>query len=706
MTPTYSKKSTSTEVLSAGTRTFDIYYNEEDKTANYEYKEVKLTITLSKAIVTLEQTIFEADYTGELIAFTPTVLFNDKEVGSGNYTLYYVPTDTISGGSKTYSGFTVDYSLTQSVANGCVHNNDSSIGTNSIGFTDGGTWKPTVFLSSQNYEMAETAITIKVKSVYIGLSYSFKYKYWKYSTRKYNETTSNTESKISGYMMYYNIDDLLSYSGNISSYTTIDTSKDTDIKNQLIEWTTEMLLSTMPNTSSAQENKLSYYDGGSITITSYQLINKIIVANNTRLNQDNYVNSGVTLIVPYDYSLSESNTATVERVISGTGAFSTLTLSQKTTLTVADGGTLNVAGRQCFNQPYAGRICGKYGEMVLESDAHVIVEGSLYSFGYISGAGSIDVYGNAYEPIQIQDWCGGTIAYSVYKEYFPFSQFIVANIEAPMKVHYDANLYVHYYIIANSTNFMGEFVFIGTGGLFEFTTDNTSEKSYIEKSVDRSKGKITIESHCNATTNILEITIRVGAITVTMDTANKEIPICGFYDIICAEGNTSINSKFKFLPGSKFKINEGATCTVTSSGGIIGVNELEKIYTGEYNWYYGTNNSNWSANYNTRLKSVYTYNTPAELTINGTITVAGSFGGNVITSVSEAIMDLSEATLNSSIYAYCELGEEENHVIIKERSCTPKTYSYYVKNNDEKLSEKAKYESDGEKFNKTTTSTT
>lgn len=549
--------------------TYDAYYNAD--TDNYVDADIKVTIKLDKATVTLENLTFEDVYIGKLIEFTPTVSFNGKTLDSSNYTLYYVPADTISGGSKTYSGFTVDYSLTKSVANGCVNKNDTSIDTNSIGFTDGGTWKPTVSLSSQNYKMDDTTITIKVKSVVL--------------------------STATGTLL--NIDDAL---------------KDA---------------------------------------TSNQII---VVKENTYINEEATVNSGVTLLVPYSSALDTTIQPTEGYATESSSIYRTLTLSSSTKLIINANAILNVSGVQSANMPHTGYVSGACGYMSLLSGSLVDVYGTLYASGYIIGDGQVSLNsgGIGYENLDIKDWPGGTAATACQfvsisqPKFFPFSQFKVANIKSKFVVNYGAKLYVHYYIEARGSQ-MGNVEMFGVSGLFALT----KEGSYIEKKVDNDTGKIQITTYGDIETK--NMSVSVGGIT-SVDTEGDEIPICGYYDLIVCSGTITVKSKVKLLPGASFKLCEGAKCYIEADEdyGIIGYMGTSPLNTVINSCTYGDG-------------IIYSGSDPVTMLINGSIIIkeeytswfqkkwrSGCFGGIITTSSKNASITLANnANISGNIKASC-----------------------------------------------------
>lgn len=538
--------SNSSEVPVVQKTVYNAYYNVDS--VNYEDFATTITLKLTKATVSLTQTVWAFDYNESGFSITPTVSYNGSTLGASDYSLSY---------------------------------------TNGNKFTVGGVYTTTVNLSSQNYQMIATECTVKIKSVITSAS---------------------------------------------STLTTLE----------------DALSSTTSGT--------------------------VIVKYPTRLNNEAEVKSGVTLLVPYsdahDATLVPSDTSSANLG----SAYMTLTISKDVELIVK--GTLNVSGRQYGTSgQYPGHTCGNYGQLILEDNAFVDVYGKLYASGYVTGSGEvyINASAEAHELLAIKDWAGGSVAYSVYDDYFPFTQYAISNVEAKMTVGYNAKLLAHYYLIASDKDFKGQITMFGSGGLFEITD---SVNGSIEKQVDTATGKIKITSHGAIKTNNISLKISVSIASVTMTTSGKQMPICGYYDVVIGSGSVvTISSGFRFLPGSSLTVEQGGTCDISSSGGIIAYNSAyTNVYTGNVSRAYG---GQMTANYTRLKKTVYNSSSAVNVVINGTMTVSGSFGGNVTTTVAGSKLNTSSGTVSGQIISYCEIGSK---TFLKHKVTTV-NYSYSVISN-------------------------
>ena len=155
------------------------------------------------------------------------------------------------------------------------------------------------------------------------------------------------------------------------------------------------------------------------------------------------------LLIPYD-STNTWETTVPELAKSVAPS----TPSKYRTLTMAKDANLIINGSFCVggklnstNTSYTGVNTGAFGYVVMNAGSTITVNGSLYCWGYISGSGEIIANSGAkvYEPFQICDLRGGTATSNLNgnnKRVFPFSQYYVQNIEAPLTVNYGATEYV------------------------------------------------------------------------------------------------------------------------------------------------------------------------------------------------------------------------------------------------------------------------
>ncbi len=117
--------------------------------------------------------------------------------------------------------------------------------------------------------------------------------------------------------------------------------------------------------------------------------------------------------------------------------------------------------------------------------------------------------------------------------------------------------------------------------------------------------------------------------SLPIDTSQFNLPFSYKYDIIILSNTTNINSKLKFLKGSKLTVSENA---------ILNINNETAFYT----------------NYTdeaTTAQKLYPHNVQkSELINNGTININANFSGFVTSSKSESVLNISStAALNTSV---------------------------------------------------------
>lgn len=634
------------EKLTAGIdHEFDIYYNAEP--ANYEYAKVKLTITLSKAIVYLNgsATIVSKNDNQSTSRTESDRVYDGIDYNSKGYIITpSVSCDTITGtivvdnliGAKlTYSGVGV---------------------TDGNTFKDGGTYTVTVSVNDTNYtffveddthpmdESKPKTFTVKINSVYV--EYVLVHDYT-YATDWWGLVTSNdTVTKSERATALLNIDDVLKFSNDYLALPIYDTLESDAI-------------------TSAKQAQSKYKSGKSTKKLT------VIVAEDTRLNNDASVNSNVTLLVPYSSALDTTEMPTVTSTQGINDEYVRLTLSEKQALSVY--GTLNVSARQCSPVGnYSGFITGSYGLMALENNSDVLIESGakLISFGYITGQGNVYLKNGSvgYEAFDIKDWAGGTLSSAVYNNFFPFTQYLISNIESKLHVYKGSTLYARYYLVAGGIDVKDNIAMFGDSGLFEITSDGkTNDKkdcAGIVKEIDN--GKVVITTYGTIQTNNISVTIQLSDIAIIgglskikIKTEGKEIPISGYYSIIVEEKSTvNINSKFKLLPGASLLVKGSCVIAASSSAGLIG-------YTTEFaGAFITTENADGASRYYggditkayTRFEAnSYESNSQVIMQVDGSITVnaKGVLGGYLTTGSVNSIIELSEsATVSGKIISY------------------------------------------------------
>ena len=381
-------------------------------------------------------------------------------------------------------------------------------------------------------------------------------------------------------------------------------------------------------------------------------------------------NASVTEWLDYNPSTGESNAALdVNNVqISSTiTKYITITVLEGTQLTV-NGALIIGADRGQNGTSVQGDIRSSYSEVILEDTVQVIVNGSIWCYGYIRGTGEIiaNSGANIYEPFVITDWRGGTNAGGAYggtgggndelNNIVPFNQYDMHNIEVKTTIKSGANLiglaaiYTSYTTGTfagmdfrinaqwNTTNYQ----IIGDNGILQMTSVN----SYIVKDYDSYSSKTTFELNGNIRDNPGQLNVSVPAeikaliwVSYNLDFEIKTTNL--FFGIshnvkIVVKDNAVFNIKYKYkmLPGSELIVEENATLNI--SGKLIIYKDWKDLNGG-------------SQTYPTTYEN-------AKFVVNGKliVTVKGYIAGVILSNCVNATIDLTAANLeitsNEGIY--------------------------------------------------------
>lgn len=315
----------------------------------------------------------------------------------------------------------------------------------------------------------------------------------------------------------------------------------------------------------------------------------MILIDDHTLSSDETIPSGVTLVIPYDSNLkTTTNDYDREAAVNATGAYVTLTVPEGKTLTV--NGTLIVNAKvQGKSEPDEGCITGTYGAM--DVAGNVVVNGTLYARGYITGSGSMDVNAGAtaYQLLQVRDWRGGTVTSAIYDEVFPINVFYFQNIMVPTTYAYNSNMYTQYFTTTKSVLGIyhvaeGNAKIIGTSGaVFNMSEDSTIDTDY-------SNGALNVTTKGDITSGSLVISTRGLVTDYTISTEGVELPLPNM-NVTVASGEFIINSDIKMLPGSTATVAEGATLTINSGKNLYVYAAAD--YNGQN---YAYNNNKWRLN--------------------------------------------------------------------------------------------------------------
>ena len=187
--------------------------------------------------------------------------------------------------------------------------------------------------------------------------------------------------------------------------------------------------------------------------------------------------------------------------------------------------------------------------------------GALYAWGYITGSGNVRITSGAtvYECFQVTDWRGGNATFKFatpknVKKVFPFSQYYVQNIEAPLTIEYGGaeKAYITAY---------GEKItigFIGANSMFELAEGASFTKTY-----DPAADRISFDISGNASLKGIKMKV-----ILTIDSANYVLPITNNVNINIHSGVTTISQDVALLPGVQVTIDQGAELNIQAKANL------------------------------------------------------------------------------------------------------------------------------------------
>ena len=298
--------------------------------------------------------------------------------------------------------------------------------------------------------------------------------------------------------------------------------------------------------------------------TAYATVNgitKVTLVSDGTLSGSYTIPAGVILLIPFDENKTlYTDTPTA---LSGDGgnriAYRTLTLAEGASLTVNGG--ISVGGRyKCAAGSAPGGMTGAYGLISMESGSRITVKsgGTLYAWGFVTGSGNVTVEsgGTVYEWYQIADFRGGLATLRIIfgnKKVFPFSQYFVQNVEAPMTINAGATETVYTGVYASSQINNASITFIGEGGMFNLTSGSVT-KEY-DGSTDRLMLTINGEMELNS--------LSLNLAGMNVNSADYVLPITNNISLEIASGSLTVNQTTSLLAGVDVTVCRGAELVIS-----------------------------------------------------------------------------------------------------------------------------------------------
>ena len=289
---------------------------------------------------------------------------------------------------------------------------------------------------------------------------------------------------------------------------------------------------------------------------------KITLATDGSISGTYTIPAGITLLIPFDEAGTLYTDAPAAiRTTPASKAFRTLTMSEGASITV--NGAISLGGRYfAAGGSQQGRPVGNYGYIKMADNSSITVKngGNLYAWGFISGSGSVLAESGAtvYEFYQIADFRGGSASSGMENKVFPFSQYLVQNIEVPLTLNAGANEKVYSGVYAMSTTYTTAINFIGDTGMFKVESGSFT-KDYDEKT-DRLVFTVKGEAALN--------TLSLKLAGMSVNSASYVLPITNNITINIQSGNVTINQDTALLAGVEVNIAEGAGLTVANGKNV------------------------------------------------------------------------------------------------------------------------------------------
>lgn len=424
--------------------------------------------------------------------------------------------------------------------------------------------------------------------------------------------------------------------------------------------------------------------------SSSNIVNIVIIPGTTITVSENIVlDSYMNLYLPYQgevdnsgnytsYTYAPSTTRIAEMSSSFTGTtyrMSLINMTDGADIIINKNASLYIGGE---NKDRG--ITGYYSEIKLDIDSSIECYGELYIYGYIKENTSSfkhgnqtdyrEYYNNDYDKgryVKIYDGGYAITALGIYDtkdsvlvnlvnaDVFPYNQFDFPNVQTLIQIMHGAKFdgQVNVEPVANEVTSQSATIvssnssdlslfFLNSGSVsFEYCPSNGAVET-------TSTGTTRIYIDGAIVQGYLSVTAKVKGISYPISTKDLFLPISYKFNIfINNSGSYQTNYKIKFLPGSLFKIQKGATVTINSK--VI---------------FYKSENSSVILKYGTTYED-------AKLINNGTLTfgTSGAIGATILTELTDtsATIDFtncSEEELSVTANEYDS--ENVNIVVISE----------------------------------------
>lgn len=382
--------------------------------------------------------------------------------------------------------------------------------------------------------------------------------------------------------------------------------------------------------------------------------------NLTVYNQNKeYTLNNKNLVVPHNADVTESTTSDrksfLENSDVGTNAvYSALVIPKNVTLNLSK--TLDITAFVSFNQP---NVCVTYERGVVMNNGTVNVKsgGRIYAYGYFKGAGKLNLEegATATDLFRIIDFKGGGITDALNgKNVFPVDAYSIHNISCTTYINKGA-IYNAYYAISVKVGItiwaVDTITIVGTANdssaLFKL------DSGYIEKSATKAKtwsthtelDTITGSNQVKGQRDALKLhgtaidgQIKINISGYKMETSpSTPLPV-SYMDVTICKGSTLTlqNTSYKFLAGSAFTVEDGATLVTDTDIQFL-------FYTYDQSIRYEVTPNYTSYNFSNHCID----KVDSTLTVNGTANLKGTVTGKI--HVNKTSAKLSVAKVSATV---------------------------------------------------------
>lgn len=414
------------------------------------------------------------------------------------------------------------------------------------------------------------------------------------------------------------------------------------------------------------------------------------------------VKSGVTFVLTYaseDFTtgykvFSNKEAYVAEDKSAANGNAAQAIVAENMILKVENGGNLTIGA-------WVGANCsvGKHAVLMNKGIIELDSGATTYVYGYIKGEGEFHAKSGStvHDLMMIYDFAGARYAggmyfdklyvkatfsgisiseKTTYNNIMPFQSFSIHNISCETKIYKGSTYNLRTQLNISNEIHTNNIILFGTKGMFELTSD----KGYVIRNVVNTTGDLDINGddswnssnqdstlkgvydfHSNVTDHSISVSLEIAIVTATITTGKSVALPIGMMDINIKNGftmNITTNS-YKFLPGSKVTVDEGAVLNIGSEK----IRDLNVIFYDEYYDDYICKNqdgneiapdSKNSFSYYSKHKFLYNDDKTikdkykSKIIVNGTLNCYSNLGG-VIESTSDTgtvVLSSGYATLN------------------------------------------------------------